>query len=225
MTYRVGFLVSGRARLFQAATTARDVLGFEPALVLADGSAAENLKEFCVGARVPLIRLPEAPAGLESTLLDASRAYRPDLLMLTFDRVVPPSVIAAHPGRVLNTHPSLLPAFRGFHPIERALSTGVRFAGATIHVATNYVDRGSILAQCMVPVVPTDDVESLGGRLFPHLRSMYLQTIAWHVEGRVYVDRLGRYLVVDGRYGEEPVSPAIESRVAKLGWQSGDPLI
>lgn len=81
------------------------------------------------------------------------------------------------PGRVLNTHPALLPAFKGWHAVADALAAGVKVTGCTVHVATAAVDDGPILAQEAVPVLPGDTVESLHERIKAVERRLYVQTI------------------------------------------------
>ncbi|HBL08618.1 MAG TPA: phosphoribosylglycinamide formyltransferase [Acidimicrobiaceae bacterium] len=80
-------------------------------------------------------------------------------------------------GRILNTHPALLPAFPGWHAVEDALAHGVRVTGCTVHMATLEVDSGPILAQEAVPVLPDDDVESLHERIKTVERRLYPETI------------------------------------------------
>ncbi|HVM02975.1 MAG TPA: formyltransferase family protein, partial [Acidimicrobiales bacterium] len=83
----------------------------------------------------------------------------------------------AFPGRVLNTHPALLPAFPGWHAVEEALAAGVKVTGCTVHVATEDVDAGPILAQEAVPVLPGDTVESLHERIKEVERRLYPRTL------------------------------------------------
>jgi len=84
----------------------------------------------------------------------------------------------AFPGRVLNTHPSLLPAFKGWHAVEDALAYGVKVSGCTVHLATAEVDNGPILAQEAVPVLPGDSVADLHERIKQVERHLYPATIA-----------------------------------------------
>jgi phosphoribosylglycinamide formyltransferase 1 len=84
----------------------------------------------------------------------------------------------AFPGRVLNTHPSLLPAFKGWHAVAEALDYGVKVTGCTVHLATAEVDAGPILAQEAVPVLPGDTAESLHERIKTVERRLYPATIA-----------------------------------------------
>ncbi|HEX8804073.1 MAG TPA: phosphoribosylglycinamide formyltransferase [Acidimicrobiales bacterium] len=98
------------------------------------------------------------------------------VVMAGFGTIVP-GIADAYPGRVLNTHPALLPAFKGWHAVRAALEAGVEVTGVTIHVATSEVDNGPILAQQEVPVLPGDTEEVLHERIKRVERRLYPQTI------------------------------------------------
>ncbi|MGC8497991.1 MAG: phosphoribosylglycinamide formyltransferase [Acidimicrobiales bacterium] len=107
------------------------------------------------------------------------RDQRVDLVaMAGFGTVLAAPFHAAFPGRVLNTHPSLLPAFRGWHAVSAALAAGVRETGCTVHVATEALDDGPILAQRRVAVLPGDTVESLHERIKEVERELYPTVVA-----------------------------------------------
>ena len=93
-------------------------------------------------------------------------------------------VHGAFPGRIVNTHPALLPAFKGWHAVEDALGAGVKVTGWTAHVATLEVDDGPILAQEAVPVLPEDTVETLHERIKDVERRRYPELLRCLVEGR-----------------------------------------
>jgi phosphoribosylglycinamide formyltransferase-1 len=97
--------------------------------------------------------------------------------MAGFMTVLGPRAFAAFPGRILNTHPSLLPAFPGAHAVRDALAFGVKVTGCTVHVATERVDHGPILAQEAVPVRPDDDEASLHERIKAVERRLYPRII------------------------------------------------
>jgi phosphoribosylglycinamide formyltransferase-1 len=105
------------------------------------------------------------------------------VVMAGFGTVLDKPVHDAFPGRILNTHPALLPAFRGWHAVEDAIAAGVKITGCTVHVATLEVDDGPILAQEPVAVLPDDTVESLHERIKIVERRLYPDTIAKVIAG------------------------------------------
>ena len=107
------------------------------------------------------------------------RPGQPALVVLAgFMRILTPAVVARYAGRLLNIHPSLLPAFPGLHTHQRALEAGCKFAGATVHQVTAALDHGPILAQAVVPVLPGDDADSLAARVLTQEHLIYPRAIA-----------------------------------------------
>jgi phosphoribosylglycinamide formyltransferase-1 len=105
--------------------------------------------------------------------------YRPTLVVLAgFMRILTPGFVARYQGRLLNIHPSLLPAFPGLHTHQRALDAGCSFAGATVHQVTAELDHGPILAQAVVPVLPDDTADALAARVLTQEHLLYPRTIA-----------------------------------------------
>ena len=103
--------------------------------------------------------------------------------MAGFGTVLAPAFFSVYPGRVLNTHPALLPAFPGWHAVEEALAAGVEVTGCTVHVATPDTDAGPVLAQAGVAVVPGDTVASLHERIKQVERRLYPDTIRAVIAG------------------------------------------
>ncbi len=102
----------------------------------------------------------------------------PALVVLAgFMRILTPAFVSRHEGRLLNIHPSLLPAFPGLHTHERVLEAGCRFAGATVHLVTTELDHGPILAQAAVPVLPADDADTLAARVLTQEHNLYPRAI------------------------------------------------
>ena len=99
------------------------------------------------------------------------------VVMAGFGTIFGEAIHAAFPARILNTHPALLPSFKGWHAVRDALAYGVKVTGCTVHVATLEVDAGPILAQEAVPVLPGDDEDSLHERIKAVERRLYPQTI------------------------------------------------
>jgi phosphoribosylglycinamide formyltransferase-1 len=118
-------------------------------------------------------------------LVKALRSHGADVVVMAGFGTVVPGLPAAFGGRVLNTHPALLPSFRGWHPVRDALAHGVKVTGVTIHLAIDEVDAGPILAQEAVPVLPGDDEATLHERIKQVERRLYPATI------RRFLDELG----------------------------------
>lgn len=134
----------------------------------------------------------KAYAGREpfdAALREAIDAHAPDLVVLAgFMRILTPAFTAHYSGRLLNIHPSLLPAFPGLHTHERALEAGCQVAGATVHLVTAELDHGPIVAQAVVPVLPGDDAQRLAARVLALEHQMYPQAVRWFLQNELRVD-------------------------------------
>lgn len=105
--------------------------------------------------------------------------FAPDLLVLAgFMRILTPGFVAHYAGRLLNIHPSLLPAFPGLNTHQRAIDAGCQFAGATVHQVTAELDHGPILAQVVVPVLPGDTAKTLAARVLTQEHLIYPRAVA-----------------------------------------------
>ncbi len=105
--------------------------------------------------------------------------FSPDLVVLAgFMRILTPAFVAHYAEKMLNIHPSLLPAFPGLHTHQRAIDAGCRFAGATVHQVTAELDHGHILAQAVVPVLPQDTADTLAARVLTQEHVMYPRAVA-----------------------------------------------
>jgi phosphoribosylglycinamide formyltransferase-1 len=103
----------------------------------------------------------------------------PVLVVLAgFMRILTPAFVGRYAGRLINIHPSLLPAFTGLHTHQRAIDAGCKFAGVTVHQVTNVLDEGQILAQAVVPVLPTDTADTLAARVLTQEHQIYPRAIA-----------------------------------------------
>jgi phosphoribosylglycinamide formyltransferase-1 len=117
--------------------------------------------------------------GFDAALMAEVEGFKPDLLVLAgFMRILTPAFVAHYAGRLLNIHPSLLPAFAGLNTHQRAIDAGCQFAGATVHQVTAELDHGDILAQAVVPVLPGDTAESLAARVLTQEHLIYPRAVA-----------------------------------------------
>ena len=127
--------------------------------------------------------------GFEQALSAAIDAHRPDWVVLAgFMRILGEEFVRRYAGRLLNIHPSLLPAFPGLHTHQRALESGCTLAGATVHFVTPRLDHGPIAAQAVVPVRGADTAASLAARVLAAEHKLYPMALRWAVQGELIID-------------------------------------
>ncbi|MFA7506535.1 MAG: phosphoribosylglycinamide formyltransferase [Burkholderiaceae bacterium] len=125
----------------------------------------------------------------DAALADRLEALGVDWIVLAgFMRVLGDAFVTRFAGRIVNIHPSLLPAFPGLHTHRRALEAGVRLHGATVHLVTSSLDLGPIVAQAAVPVLDGDDPDRLAERVLAAEHRLYPMAVRWLVEGRILVE-------------------------------------
>jgi phosphoribosylglycinamide formyltransferase-1 len=135
----------------------------------------------------------------DAALADVVDAFAPDLLVLAgFMRILGAGFVQRHAGRMLNIHPSLLPAFPGLDTHARALAAGCQVAGATVHYVVPEVDHGPIVLQGVVPVRPGDDAAALGERVLAMEHRILPLAVRWWVEDRLLTGADGRVRHRDG---------------------------
>jgi phosphoribosylglycinamide formyltransferase-1 len=180
---RIVVLLSGTGSLCAALLAATDDPGY-PASVVAVGSdrPAEGLAH-AAGRGLPTFVCAvgdhDDRAAWDRALAATISAYEPDLVVSAgFMKIVGPAVLDAFGGRLINTHPALLPSFPGAHAVRDALAAGVPVTGATVHVVDAGVDTGPVLAQREVPVRPGDDERRLHERIKAVERDLLVETVA-----------------------------------------------
>jgi len=172
---RLAVLASGSGTILQAMLEA----GLPIALVLADRSCAALERAERAGIPAELVERTSFGPDFDRDaftrdVVEVLRAYRIDLVaMAGFGTILGQAVHDAYPGAIVNTHPALLPAFKGWHAVADALAYGVKVTGCTVHLATLEVDEGPILAQEAVPVLEDDTVETLHERIKEVERRLY----------------------------------------------------
>ena len=169
---RLAVLVSGSGTNLQAlldAIAAEDSFGGEVVVVASDRPDAAGLRRAAdVGIATEAVPFERGSdrAAWERTLTDRVAAHDPEVIVLAgFMRILSGAFLSRWPDRVVNTHPSLLPAFRGAHAVDDALAYGVKVTGSTVHLVDEEVDHGPIVAQRAVEVHADDTVDILHGRI------------------------------------------------------------
>jgi phosphoribosylglycinamide formyltransferase-1 len=191
---RVVVLVSGQGSNLKALLDAAAEPGSRMAVVLvaADRPEAYGLERArLAGVEVAVVRPadhPDRPA-FDRALRDLVAAARPDAVCLAgFMRILGPDFVRAFPDRIVNTHPSLLPAFRGAHAVRDALAYGVKVSGCTVHLVDEEVDHGPVLFQAAVPVQDDDDEDRLHERIKREEHRLLPAAVRLVAGGRVRVD-------------------------------------
>lgn len=127
--------------------------------------------------------------AFDAALAERIDADAPDLVVLAgFMRILTPGFVGRYEGRLLNIHPSLLPAFPGLHTHRRALEAGCAVHGATVHFVTAALDHGPIVMQAVVPVLDHDDEATLARRVLAEEHRIYPTSVRWFVEGRIALE-------------------------------------
>jgi phosphoribosylglycinamide formyltransferase 1 len=120
----------------------------------------------------------------DAELARVIEGFEPDVLVLAgFMRILSPNFVQRFAGRMVNVHPSLLPAFAGLHTHRRAIEAGCKVAGATVHFVTAELDHGPIIIQAAVPVLPGDTEATLSARVLSREHVIYPKAVRWLVEG------------------------------------------
>lgn len=182
---RLGVLASGTGTVLGAILEA----GIPVAVVVLDRPCrAAGLAERA-GVAVEIVQRDSYGPGFDrlaytERVVDTLLRHRVDVVaMAGFGTVLAGPVFAVYPGRILNTHPALLPSFKGWHAVRDALAAGVKVTGTTVHIATEEVDAGPILAQEAVRVEDGDDESTLHERIKAVERRLYPATIRRFLEG------------------------------------------
>ena len=198
---RLGILLSGRGSNFLAIARAVHegrLTGVEIAVVVSNVPEAPGLaaaRELGLTAEAFVSR-GRKRAEHDVDMLGSLQRHRVDLVCLAgYMRLLSPEFIAAYPNRILNIHPSLLPAFPGLEAQQQAFDYGVKIAGCTVHLVDEHLDHGVIVLQRAIPVLETDDAHSLAERILAEEHVAYADGIArvasgeYEVQGRRYVKR------------------------------------
>ena len=190
----LGVLVSGTGSNLQAIldAVAQKKLDARVAVVVSNVAGAgglERAREAGVETAIVDHKAYADRRTFDAALVEVLRARGVEVVVLAgFMRLVTDVLLGAFPMRVVNVHPSLLPAFPGVHSQQQAFDYGVRIAGCTVHLVDGGTDTGPILAQAAVPVEEDDDAESLRLRILAREHELLPQVLQWMAEGRVTVE-------------------------------------
>lgn len=188
---RIVVMISGRGSNLQAILRVASQERWSHAVVgvIADREDAPGIRVAAEAdvevAIVPWRKFAER-AAFEQDLLNQLERFEADLVVLAgFMRILGDPLVTRYHGRLVNIHPSLLPAFPGLHTHRRALEAGVRVHGATVHLVTPTLDHGPILAQSVVPVRAVDTPETLAARVLETEHLMLPRAVRWLADGRI----------------------------------------
>lgn len=191
---RIVVLISGRGSNLEAIVQRAAAEGWPARVVAVLGNRADAAGlAWAAGQGIPTgvvdHRAHADRAAFDAALAAAIDAHAPDWIVLAgFMRILGDTFVQRYAGRMLNIHPSLLPAFTGLHTHRRALESGCHVAGATVHFVTPALDHGPIVAQAVVPVRPGDDERALSERVLAAEHVLYPLALRWAVEGRLRVE-------------------------------------
>ncbi|MBB5217236.1 phosphoribosylglycinamide formyltransferase-1 [Parapusillimonas granuli] len=194
-------LISGRGSNMQAIVNAlrERALPAEVCAVIANRADAAGLawaRQQGLATQVVAHRDYASRDDFDAALAAAIDAHDPHYVLLAgFMRVLTPAFVERYNGRLINIHPSLLPAFPGLHTHQQALAMGVQWHGCTIHFVTPVLDYGPVIAQGVVPVLAGDTPDRLAARVLGVEHRMYAEVAGWLAEGRVALDAMQRVQV------------------------------
>jgi phosphoribosylglycinamide formyltransferase 1 len=190
---RVGVLISGRGSNMQALIEAARSPGYPAEIVCVlsnrpDAAGLEFANKSSIATQVIDHMQFSTREAFDAALHEALLAHDLDLVCCAgFMRIMTPVVLAPWLGRMLNIHPSLLPAYKGTHTHERALADGVKRHGATVHFVTPELDSGPVIAQAAVPVLPGDTPQTLAERVLALEHPLYVKALELVASGKIHM--------------------------------------
>lgn len=212
MALKLAILASGNGSNFQAIheSIVRGVLNAEIVLLICnqpDAYVIERAKKI----QLPFIILEyskeQSRETIDKKIVETVQAAEADLIVLAgYMRLLSSIVIQAFPGRILNIHPSLLPAFPGIGSIEEAYYWGVKFVGCTVHFVDEMVDHGHIIIQASIPISPSESLETVIARVHQQEHRIYPQALQWIASNRLEYTGESRMVVVQPCEAKQTVS-------------------
>ena len=208
-------LISGRGSNMEALIAARDcgTLPVDIAAVISNRPDAAGLATAAAAGIAVRCIDHKAFAGrdaFDAALAGCIDGFAPDLVVLAgFMRILSDGFVHHYAGRMMNIHPSLLPAFPGLHTHRRALAEGVRIHGCTVHFVTPTLDHGPVIIQAAVPVLDSDDEATLAARVLRQEHRIYPQAVRWFAEDRLRLDGGRVRLAAEPSAGGVLVAPEV----------------
>ena len=202
MKKRLVILISGRGSNMEAILKAAADPAYpgEVVAVIANRPDAKGLETArAAGIATAALDHKAYPSreAFDAALAEAIDAHAPDLVILAgFMRILSAGFVTHYEGRLINIHPSLLPAFPGLHTHQRALEEGCRVHGCTVHFVTPALDHGPAIVQAVVPVLEGDDEATLAARVLAQEHQVFPAAVAWFCQGRLRLDK-GRVHLAD----------------------------
>ncbi len=198
---RIAVLVSGSGTNLQTLIEQLhqdETSGIDIAVVLSDRRKAYALtRAKRAGIPIHVVRAQdfETRIDFDAEISRLVEHYAVELVVLAgFMKLFQPPFVRKYRNRIINVHPTLLPAFPGAHPVADTFAYGVKIAGVTVHFVDEDVDSGPIIAQSAVPVLDTDDEESLHNRIQVEEHKLYPEVIKWYAQGRLKIE--GRKVII-----------------------------
>lgn len=212
---RIVILISGRGSNMEALIAARDA-GTLPVNIAAvisnrlDAAGLETAEKAGIVAHCIDHKAFAERDAFDAALAECVDGFAPDLVVLAgFMRILSDRFVRHYSGRLMNIHPSLLPAFPGLHTHRRALAEGVRIHGCTVHFVTPALDHGPVIIQAAVPVLDSDDEATLAARVLRQEHRIYPQAVRWFVDGQLHLDNGRVRLAGEADAGAALVAPEV----------------
>src|SRR5712691_2222584 len=205
-------LISGRGSNLEAILKAR--LPVKVAAVISNNPQANGLA-IARAHRIEALALDHklfaSREAFDAELASRVAAFKPDLIALAgFMLILGDSFLVRFTNRIVNIHPSLLPAFPGLDTHARALQAGVRIHGCTAHFVTSRLDHGPIIIQAAVPVLAGDSADTLAARVLEQEHRIYPQAIRWFAEDRLVIEKQGVRVIGAGARHPALLSPGVD---------------
>lgn len=188
---KIVILISGRGSNMEALIAARDA-GALPVEIVAvisnrpDAKGLETASRAGIATRIVDHKGFAGREAFDAALAECIDGFAPDLVVLAgFMRILTEGFVSHYDGRLMNIHPSLLPAFPGLHTHQKAIDEGVRIHGCTVHFVTPALDHGPVVIQAAVPVLDGDDEAALAARVLRQEHRVYPLAVRWFAEGKL----------------------------------------